>query len=161
MFGPLDYSMRVWLNPDRLTSLDLTPNDVITALESQNIQAAVGRIGAPPLNDDQQFQFTLQTKGRLTEVSEFEQVVIRANPDGSVIRLRDVADVQLGAENSDTYSRYNRGGSANIGVFQEPGGNAVQSADDIRATMDRLAERFPRISNTRSSTTRAFSSTRR
>ncbi|WGF87699.1 efflux RND transporter permease subunit [Marinivivus vitaminiproducens] len=143
LFGPLDYSMRVWLNPDKLTSLNLTPNDVINALESQNIQAAVGRIGAPPLNDDQQFQFTLQTKGRLTDVSEFEQVVIRANPDGSLVRLRDVADVQLGAQNSDTYSRYNRGGSANIGIYQEPGGNAVESANQIRATMDELKQRFP------------------
>src|SRR5262245_31110307 len=86
LFGSLEYSMRVWVNSDRLTSLGISPNDIITALKSQNIQAAVGRIGAQPMTSDQQFQLNIQTKGRLTTVEEFKSVVVRSNPDGSFVR---------------------------------------------------------------------------
>src|SRR6202049_4110376 len=91
LFGPLDYSLRIWLDPDRLTSLNLTPNDVITAVQGQNVQAALGRIGAAPVASDQQFQLTIKTKGRLTQPSEFAEIVLRANPDGSVALIKDVA----------------------------------------------------------------------
>ena len=107
LFGPLDYSMRIWLDPDRLTALSLTPNDVITAVQNQNVQAALGRIGAAPVTQDQQFQLTIKTKGRLTRTDEFENIVLRANPDGSVVRLKDVARVELGAMSSDRHSRFN------------------------------------------------------
>ncbi len=135
--------MRVWLDPDKLTSLNLTPNDVVTAIQSQNVQAAVGRIGASPVSQDQQLQFTITTLGRLTTADQFDKIIIRADPDGSVVRLQDVAQVDLGAKSSERFSRYNGGPAAAIGIYQSPGANAVQVADQVRATMERLSERFP------------------
>src|SRR5919106_109112 len=143
LFGPLNYSMRVWLDPNKLTGLNLTPNDVIDAIPPQNIQAAVGRIGAAPISQDQQLQLSISTQGRLTNVGQFDQIVLRANPDGSVVRLRDVARVDLGAQSSDRYSRYNGSPAAAIGIYQSPGANAVQVADNVRALMEQLSERFP------------------
>ncbi|MBV9702986.1 MAG: efflux RND transporter permease subunit, partial [Methylobacteriaceae bacterium] len=107
LFGPLDYSLRVWLDPDRLTALNLTPNDVITAVQGQNIQAALGRVGAAPVSKDQQLQLTIKTQGRLTRPEEFANIVLRANPDGSLVRVKDVARVEMGAKSSDRYTRYN------------------------------------------------------
>jgi HAE1 family hydrophobic/amphiphilic exporter-1 len=143
LFGPLDYSMRVWLDPDKLTSLQLSPNDVIAAIRSQNVQAAVGRIGAAPVSPDQALQLTITTLGRLTTAEQFEGIVLRANPDGSVVRLRDVARVDLGAKSSERFSRYNGSPAAAIGIYQSPGANAVQVADQVRATMQQLSQRFP------------------
>ena len=91
LFGPQDYSMRVWIKTDQLTGLNLTTGDVISAIQSQNAQAAVGRIGARPISDDQQLQLNIQTKGRLTATAEFEKIVIRCNLDGSVLRLGEIA----------------------------------------------------------------------
>ena len=93
--------MRAWVRTDRLTGLGLTTGDIINAIQSQNVQAAVGRIGARPISNDQQLQLNIQTKGRLTTVEEFENIVIRTNPDGSVLRLSDVARLELGAANLD------------------------------------------------------------
>jgi len=143
LFGPLNYSMRVWLDPNKLTGLNLTPNDVINAIRSQNVQAAVGRIGAAPISQDQQLQLSISTQGRLTNVDQFDQIVLRANPDGSVVRLRDVARVDLGAQSSDSFSRYNGSPAAAIGIYQSPGANAVRVADSARAAMEQLSERFP------------------
>jgi len=143
IYGPLNYSMRVWLDSSRLTTLGLSPNDVIQAIQSQNTQAAVGRIGAAPLAADQQFQFTIRTKGRLTDATEFEEVVVRANPDGSIVRVRDIGRVELGAQSSDSYGRLNGNPGAILYVAQAPGANAVAVANSVRATMDRLQERFP------------------
>jgi len=143
IYGPLNYSMRVWLDSSRLTTLGLSPNDVIQAIQSQNTQAAVGRIGAAPLAADQQFQFTIRTKGRLTDTGEFEDIVVRANPDGSIVRVRDIGRVELGAQSSDSYGRFNGNPGAILYVAQAPGANAVAVANSVRATMDRLAERFP------------------
>src|SRR6266852_5897658 len=98
LFGPLDYSLRVWLDPDRLTELNLTPNDVIAAVSNQNIQAALGRVGAAPITTEQQVQINIKTKGRLTEPEEFAAIVLRANPDGSVIRIKDAARVEMSAK---------------------------------------------------------------
>ena len=143
LFGPLDYSLRVWLDPDRLTALRLTPNDVIVAVQNQNIQAALGRVGAAPVTQQQQFQLTIKTKGRLTRPEEFSDIVLRANPDGSVVRVKDVARVEMGAKSSDRYSRFNSAPTAAIGIYQLPGANAVDVARQVRAVMDTLAERFP------------------
>ncbi|UHD15205.1 efflux RND transporter permease subunit [Thiocapsa bogorovii] len=143
LFGPLDYSMRIWLDADRLTALSLTPADVIAAIQSQNIQAAVGRIGAQPMTADQQFQITLQTRGRLTDAAEFERIVVRANPDGSNVLVSDVGRVELGARQSDSFSRLDGRDAAAIGIYLAPGANAVSVADGVEAAMDRLAERFP------------------
>src|SRR5690606_23752175 len=95
LFGRLNYSMRIWFDIDRLTSLDLVPSDIVNAIRSQNAQAPVGRIGARPVPDDQKFQFNVQTQGRLTTPEEFGDIVLRANPDGSVLYVRDVARVEL------------------------------------------------------------------
>ena len=143
LFGPLDYSMRVWLDPDKLTSRQLSPNDVIAAIRSQNVQAAVGRIGAPPVSTDQALQLTITTLGRLTSTEQFDNIVLRANPDGSVVRLKDVARVELGAKSSERFSRYNGSPAAAIGIYQSPGANAVQVAERVRATMAELGKRFP------------------
>ncbi|SDW23669.1 efflux RND transporter permease subunit [Thiocapsa roseopersicina] len=143
LFGPLDYSMRIWLDADRLTALSLTPADVIAAIQSQNIQAAVGRIGAQPMTADQQFQITLQTRGRLSDAAEFERIVVRANPDGSTVLVSDIGRVELGARQSDSFSRLDGQDAAAIGIYLAPGANAVSVADGIEAAMERLAERFP------------------
>jgi hydrophobe/amphiphile efflux-1 (HAE1) family protein len=135
--------MRVWLDSDRLNSLAMTPNDIVQALKAQNIQAAVGRIGARPTSGDQQFQLNIQTQGRLTTVPEFEHVVVRANPDGSVVRVGDIARVELGAKTADSFGRFNGGPGALIAIYQAPGANAIATAKEVRATMDRLARAFP------------------
>jgi multidrug efflux pump subunit AcrB len=105
LFGTLNYSMRIWFDARRLVSLTLTPADVIAAIQAQNVQAPVGRIGARPIGNDQQFQINVQTQGRLTTPEEFGNIVLRANPDGSLLRVRDVARVELGAQNQDVESR--------------------------------------------------------
>lgn len=143
LFGPLDYSMRIWLDADRLSALSLIPADVIAAIQSQNIQAAVGRIGAQPMTADQQFQITLQTRGRLSDAAEFERIVVRANPDGSTVLVSDVGRVELGARQSDSFSRLDGRDAAAIGIYLAPGANAVSVAKAVETAMDRLAERFP------------------
>ena len=143
LFGPLDYSLRIWLDPDRLTELNLTPNDVILAVQNQNVQAALGRIGAAPITNEQQVQINIKTKGRLTQPQEFAAIVLRANPDGSVVRISDVARVEMGARTQDRYSRFNGAPAAAIGIYQSPGSNAVDVAKQVRDTMNELATRFP------------------
>src|ERR1700742_835730 len=127
LFGPQDYSMRAWVRTDRLTGLGLTSADVINAIKSQNVQAPVGRIGARPISDDQQLQLNIQTKGRLNSVSDFENIVIRTNPDGSILRLRDVATVELGAANMDRDTRFNGQEAAAVVIYQSPGGKAIST----------------------------------
>ena len=143
LFGPLDYSLRVWLDPDKLTALNLTPNDVITAVEGQNVQAALGRVGAAPVSQNQQLQLTVKTKGRLTKPEEFANIVLRTNPGGSVVRIKDVARVEIGAASSDRYTRFNGAPAASIGIYQSPGANAVDVTKAVKAAMDTLAKRFP------------------
>ena len=143
LFGPLDYSLRIWLDPDRLTELNLTPNDVIQAVQNQNVQAALGRIGAAPITKDQQLQINIKTKGRLTQPQEFAAIVLRANPDGSVVKISDVARVEMGAKTQDRYSRFNGAPAAALGIYQSPGSNAVDVAKQVRDTMNSLASRFP------------------
>jgi HAE1 family hydrophobic/amphiphilic exporter-1 len=143
LFGPLDYSLRIWLDPGKLTEFGLTPNDVITAVQGQNVQAALGRVGAAPVTKEQQLQLTIKTKGRLTRPEEFANIVLRANPDGSVIRVKDVARVEMGARSEDRYSRFNGAPAAALGIYQTPGSNAVDVARRVRETMNTLAARFP------------------
>src|SRR6266536_575261 len=143
LFGPLDYSLRVWLDPDRLTQLNLTPNDVISAVQSQNVQAALGRVGAAPISREQQVQINIKTKGRLSRPEEFAAIVLRANTDGSVVRLSDVARVEMGAKSQDRYSRFNGAPAAAIGIYQTPGSNAVDVTRRVREAMNTLAARFP------------------
>jgi len=143
LWGPQDYAMRAWIRTDRLTGLGLTSGDIIGAIQSQNTQAAVGRIGARPISDEQQLQLNIQTKGRLASVAEFENVIIRTNPDGSVLRLGDVARLELGAANLDRDTRFNAGPAAIVAIFQTPGANAIKTLNDVRARIAELAQSFP------------------
>lgn len=142
-FGALDYGMRVWMNPDRLTSLGLTTTDVASAIQAQNIQASAGQLGAPPFEGEPQFQYTLQARGRLVTVAEFENIVIRANPDGSFVRLRDVARVELGSQAYNAVSKVNNRPAAAIAVYQSSGANALEVADKVYAELEAMAVSFP------------------
>jgi hydrophobe/amphiphile efflux-1 (HAE1) family protein len=143
LFGPQDYSMRAWVRTDRLTGLGLTTADIINAIQSQNVQAAVGRIGARPTSNDQQLQLNIQTKGRLSSVSDFEKIVIRTNPDGSVLHLGDVARLELGAANLDRSTRLNGSPAALIAVYQAPGANALSALGGVKQVMKDAAQNFP------------------
>jgi len=143
LFGALNYSMRIWFDTQRLNNLQMTPADVIAAIQAQNVEAPVGRIGARPIGKDQQFQLNLQTLGRLTKAEQFGNIVLRANPDGSLVRISDVARVDLGAQNQDIEGRLNGEPAVAIGVYLSPGANAVQTAAQVRANLDRLSKRFP------------------
>ncbi|MBT3181764.1 MAG: multidrug efflux RND transporter permease subunit [Deltaproteobacteria bacterium] len=143
IFGERKYSMRFWIDPDRLTGMNLTIQDVIVAIQDQNIQVAAGGIGQPPSTSRQVFQYTISTQGRLEEVSEFEDIIVRTDTDGAVVRIKDIAKVELGAENYQWYFNLNGKSCAGIGVFQLADANAVQIADQVRSTMKELSKRFP------------------
>src|SRR5215469_6645753 len=143
LFGALNYSMRIWFDTQRLNNLQLTPADVIAAIQAQNVEALVGRIGARPIGKDQQFQLNVQTQGRLTTPEQFGNIVLRANPDGSLVRVGDVARVDLGAQNQDIEGRLNGEPAVAIGVYLSPGANAVAAAAAVKANLDRLSKRFP------------------
>jgi multidrug efflux pump len=143
LFGRLDYSMRIWFEMSRLISLNLAPSDIIDAIRAQNVQAPVGRIGARPTSDATQFQLNVQTQGRLITAEQFGNIVIRANPDGSVLRLSDVARVELGAANMDTESWLNGNPAVSIGLYLSPGANAVQASARVQTALDELGQRFP------------------
>jgi HAE1 family hydrophobic/amphiphilic exporter-1 len=143
LFATLNYSMRIWLDTDRLTGFSMVPGDVIKAVQQQNTQAALGRIGAQPSGPQQQRQLPLDTLGRLTTAKKFENIVVRANPDGSLVRVRDVARVELGAQSSDTFSRFNGAPAASLAIFLAPGANAVATTSAISAALDKLAQRYP------------------
>ncbi len=143
LFGNLKYSMRIWFDVQRLVSLNLAPSDVIAAIQSQNVQAAIGRIGARPIEKNQQFQLNLQTQGRLTTPAEFGKIVLRANPDGSIIHISDVAHVEIGAQNLDSESRLSGKPAVAIGIYLSPGANAVQTANAVQKTLAKVGARFP------------------
>jgi HAE1 family hydrophobic/amphiphilic exporter-1 len=143
LFARANYSMRIWFDTARLISLNLAPSDIIRAIQAQNVQAPVGRLGAEPVPDSQRLQMNVQTQGRLSSPEQFGAIVLRANPDGSVLRVRDVARVELGAENQDTSTRLNGKDAVGIGIFLSPGANAVNVAQGVRATLDRVRTRLP------------------
>jgi hydrophobe/amphiphile efflux-1 (HAE1) family protein len=143
LFEQLNYSMRIWFDTQRLDNLHLTAADIIAAIQAQNVEAPAGRIGARPIGEGQQFQMNVQTQGRLTTPEQFGNIVLRANPDGSLLRVRDVARVELGAQNLDNEAHLNGEPAVAIGVYLSPGANAVQTAALVRAALDRLSQRFP------------------
>jgi hydrophobe/amphiphile efflux-1 (HAE1) family protein len=143
LFGKLNYSMNIWFDTQRLTSLDLAPSDIVTAIQAQNNQAALGRIGARPIPANQQFQLNVQTQGRLTTPAEFGDIVLRANPNGSTLKIKDVARVELGAQNEDTESSLSGKPAVAIGIYLAPGANAVQTASAVNATLAKVGKRFP------------------
>src|SRR5690554_2139594 len=136
-------AMRVWMDPDKMVGLNLTAGDVIAAIEAQNAQVAAGRIGAQPTPTTQQISAGVLVKGQLTSPEEFGAIVLRANPDGSTVRLRDVARIEVGAEDYNFGTRLNGQPSAAIGVQLSPTGNAMATSEAIRAKMEELARFFP------------------
>ena len=143
VFGAGEYSMRVWLDPDRLASRQLTASDVVRAIREQNIQVAAGVLGAPPAPSDATFQLSINTQGRLSTESEFGNIVVRATDDGQITRLSDVARLELGSSRYSLRSLLDNKPAVAIGVFQRPGTNALQASDDVHATMERLKASFP------------------
>jgi len=143
LFTMSDYAMRIWLKPDRMAELGLTVSDIRQAIQEQNAQFAVGKVGQPPTSYPVQLTLPVSAKGRLTEAEEFEQIILRSNPDGSAVLLRDVARVELGIRNYDTEGLLNGKRTDFIMVYQQPGSNALDVADKIIATMERLQKNFP------------------
>ncbi len=142
VFGVRDYSMRVWLDPDRLQSLALTSGDVVSALQRQNVQVAAGILNQPPVANPGAFQISVQTMGRLSSPDEFGQIVVKQTSD-SVVRLKDVAKVELAALDYGTLSYLDRDPAIALGVFQLPGSNAIATAKTVKATMEQLSKSFP------------------
>ncbi len=143
IFGAKDYAMRIWLKPDRLAQLKLTPGDVARAINEQNAQFAAGKVGQAPISKGQDLVYTITTQGRLSDPAQFGQIIVRANPDGSTVRLSEVARVELGSKDYDFIGRYNGQPATLVGVFLQPGANALDVAKSARATMADLATRFP------------------
>src|SRR5437773_824779 len=144
IFGQQDYSMRVWLDPDKLQSRNLTAGDVIRVLREQNGQVAAGQIGQPPIPRGQDFQYTMSTLGRLVDVEEFANIVLKTGTDGEVTYLKDVARVELGAKSQDQMARLDGKPSSGLGIFQLPGSNALDTGDRIKAKMRELETQFPK-----------------
>ena len=142
MLGPLDYAMRIWFETDKLTGYGLVPADIIGAIQKQNRVAPVGRIGAQPMADAS-FQLNIQTQGRLIDTEEFGNIIVRANPDGSVLRVREVARLELGAAIRDVETRTNGKPSILIVTYLAPGANAVGVGAEIKRTMAQLRQNFP------------------
>jgi multidrug efflux pump len=143
ILGAQDYSMRVWLDPDKLQSRNLTAGDVIRVLREQNVQVAAGQIGQAPVPAGQDFQYTLSTLGRLVEAEQFADIILKTGANGEVTYLKDVARTELGARSQDTLGRLDGRPTALLGVFLLPGSNALDTADRVKATMRELAIRFP------------------
>jgi HAE1 family hydrophobic/amphiphilic exporter-1/multidrug efflux pump len=143
IFGAKDYAMRIWVRPDRLAQLKLTPSDLVRALNEQNAQFAAGKIGQAPTGGPQELVYTITTRGRLSEPEEFENIVVRANSDGSVLRMKDVARVELGSKDYEFIGRVNGKSATLVGIFLQPGANAIATGELVRATMEPLARRFP------------------
>ena len=142
--GGRKYALRVWIDPDKLSSLGLTVNDVAAALRSQSVQSALGRVGDTTLTAQGRFQYTLVSKTRLSSIGDFGKVVLLSRPDGSKIRLRDVARIELGAENYLASAYYNGKPSAQLAIYQLPGANALDVAKRVKAKLETLKKRFPK-----------------
>ncbi|HVJ24361.1 MAG TPA: efflux RND transporter permease subunit, partial [Burkholderiales bacterium] len=143
IFGAKDYAMRIWLRPDRLAQLKLAPGDVIRALNEQNAQFAAGKVGEAPTKNGQELVYSVTAKGRLTEVSEFENIILRANGDGSLLRLKDVARVELAAKDYGFSGKYNGKPATLMGIFLQPGANQLEVGEAVRTRLSQLSERFP------------------
>ncbi len=143
VFPASDYSMRVWLDPTALKSRGLTTQDVVAAIREQNVQVAAGQIGQPPAPSGQSFQLSVNVLGRLTEIEQFEDIIIKYGADGGITYLKDIARVELGGKSYDITSRLSGIPSASIGIYQLPGANAIAVASDVRQAMEEMSQRFP------------------
>ncbi len=143
IFGEREYSLRIWLDPDKLTAYGMTAADVVQALRDQNVQVSGGSIGAPPNPGDNAFQYTVTTQGRFEDARQFRYIIVKSTEAGRLIELQDVARIELGAKDYVTNSYLSGKPAVALGIFQRPGTNALASADEIMATMERLKADFP------------------
>jgi hydrophobe/amphiphile efflux-1 (HAE1) family protein len=143
VFGERKYAMRIWLNPDRLAARGLTASDVVQTIQGQNVQVGAGRIGQEPSLPEQQFEIPLRSSGRFKNVEEAEDLVVKVGDNGTLIRLRDVGRVELGAENYDVSATYNGEPAIGFAVYQLPGTNALATGEQIKAKMAELQANFP------------------
>ncbi|MVF13031.1 efflux RND transporter permease subunit [Ketobacter sp. MCCC 1A13808] len=143
-FSTADYSMRLWLDPSKMTALNITSDDIAAALREQNVQVPAGRIGAPPSDGNRSTEYTLQVKGRLTDAKEFENVVLRVSDEGAVVRLKDVAEVKLGQLDYKVNSTFMGAPSTTVAIYLLPGANALITGDAVKAELEQLKKRFPK-----------------
>lgn len=144
IFGAKDYAMRIWLRPDLMSQLGVTVDEVTAAIREQNSQYAVGKIGATPTSiNPQELVYSVTAQGRLTSAEEFQQIIVRANDDGSTLRLKDIARVELGSKDYDFEGTYNGKQAVLLGIFLQPGANALDIADQVKATMDEVKVNYP------------------
>ncbi|NGZ88742.1 efflux RND transporter permease subunit [Psychroflexus maritimus] len=143
VLGASDYSMRIWVKPDRLAKLNIAVPEIVKAIQQQNVVAPAGKFGAEPAPEGTDFTYTVRLPEQLIDESEFENIVIRTSEDGSQIRMKDIAEIKLGNENYDSFSRTNGKASAAIAIYQSPGTNAVTLAKEVNQVMDKLASSFP------------------
>ena len=142
-FGSKDYSMRIWLDLDKLSKYNLTPAEVTQIIQEQNSQFAVGQFGQEPMRDEIVFTYSVTTQGRFIKPEEFDSIIIRSNPDGSSLRLKDIAKTELGAQNYGVEESYNGKDSESFGIFLQPGANALEVAGNVNKKMEELAQSFP------------------
>ena len=143
IFGERKFSMRLWLDPERMASRGLTAPDVVAALQEQNVEVAAGQVGAPPIKSGQNFQISVRAVGRLSETTQFENIIVKTNADGTLVHLRDVGRAELGAENYGSNLMYNGRDSVGIGILQLSNANALEVDRSALAELERLSKRFP------------------
>ena len=143
VFPSSDYSMRIWLDPQQLRSREITTQEVLAAVREQNVQVAAGQIGQPPAPETQGLQLSVNVLGRLSEVEQFEDIIVKTSADGRIVRLRDVARVELGGQNYNLTSTLEGASSASVLIYQLPGANALQVATDVRLAMEEMSSLFP------------------
>ena len=143
VWGAMEYSMRIWIDPDKLSSLDLTAQEVINALQEQNKQIAAGKLNAPPLESDAAFELIINTQGRLETEDEFGNIIVKDMPDGRIIRVKDVARVELGSKTYGNESYINGRSTVSMGAYQLPGSNAIELAKRIRGELAEMKKSFP------------------
>ncbi|MEI7927324.1 MAG: multidrug efflux RND transporter permease subunit [Verrucomicrobiales bacterium] len=142
-FTAQDYAMRLWIDPDRLASRGLTPSDVIAAVREQNVQAAAGLVGAEPAKKGQEFQYNVVASGLLKDPKEFEEIIVRSNSDGSQVKVKDVARIEMGAQVYKSTARVGGASAAALGIYLAPGANALSTADAIKKQLAEMEQRFP------------------
>src|ERR1700685_3195117 len=143
IFGAGQYAMRMWVKPDQLAKLAITVPEIVSAIQAQNTVNPAGSVGGPPAPAGQEFTYSVLAQGRLTSPEQFGEIVVRETPDGGIVRVKDVARIELGAQDYSMVGRLNGKPSAVIAVYQLPGSNAVQAADGVKKLMEQMKERFP------------------
>ncbi|MFO7884172.1 MAG: multidrug efflux RND transporter permease subunit [Desulfobacteraceae bacterium] len=143
IFGESEYSMRIWMDPDKLTALGMSPDEVIQAIRQQSIQATLGSVGTAPSTPGQKMQYTLNAKGRLTDVKEFENIIVRTNDAGGMVRVKDVAELELGSKSYDAAGNFNNREAINLAMYRSSDANAIETMNAAKARLESLAEEMP------------------